>query len=79
MTSLNDLLQATPKLEIQLKLAAIHTVVSYFFINHVLVPMAVTMISNLKSKKRFIHFNRVLFKRRFDGISAIMRKNKSLL
>ena len=63
MTLLYDLLQAAPKLDIQLKLAAIYTIIWYFLINHLITPIVISVISNLKTKKRFIHFNRESFKK----------------
>ena len=63
MPSLNDIIFAAPKLEVQLILALIYTILWYFLINHVFVPIGNSFISQLKSKKRFIHFNRESFKK----------------
>lgn len=62
MTSLNDILIAAPKLEAQLILAFMYTILWYILINHVFVPIGNSFIAKLKSKKRFIHFNRESFK-----------------
>ena len=63
MPSLNDIIFAAPKLEAQLVLAVIYTIVWYILINHVFVPIGNSFISKLESKKRFIHFNRESFKK----------------
>ena len=63
MLSLNDLIMAVPKLEVQVTLALFHTILWYFLINHIFVPLGILIISNLRSKKRFIHFNRESFQK----------------
>ena len=63
MPSLSELLRAAPKLNVQIQLAILHTILWYFLINHVFVPITISVINNLKTKKRFIYFNRQTFKK----------------
>lgn len=63
MSSLINLLLAGPTLAVQLTLAAIYSGIWYFLMNHFLVPVGVSVIENIKAKKRFIHFNRESFKK----------------
>ena len=57
MPTIHDLLVAAPKLEVQLLLVLIQTMLWYVLINHILMPIGALIISNLKSKKQFLHFN----------------------
>ena len=58
-----DLLMAAPKIEVQIALALIHTFIWYILINEIFVPILVLIISNLKTKKRFLAMNRKTFKK----------------
>ena len=61
--STSDLLMAAPRAEVQIILALIHTCVWYFLINEIFVPIGILIFSNLKTKKRFLHFNRQTMKK----------------
>ena len=59
----SDLLMAKPTLDVQITLAIIHTCIWFYLINKIFVPIIVWIISNLKTKQRFIFFKRQLFKK----------------
>ena len=53
----HSLLMAAPKLEVQVFLTFLHMFVWYFITNHAFIPFGVWMVSNLKSKKKFLRLN----------------------
>ena len=61
--SVNDLLMAAPKLEVQLALAGLHTIMWYIMINFIWLPIGIWLISTLTCKKQFLRFNRHTFKK----------------
>ena len=61
--SVSDLLMAKPTADVQITLAIIHACIWFYLINKIFVPIIVFIISNLKTKERFIYFNRQLFKK----------------
>ena len=63
MQSLKELVIAAPKLEVQITLAIVYTILWYFLINRAMVPICISVISKLESKKQFIHFNFESFKK----------------
>ena len=63
MPSLSEMLMAAPKLDVQITLAILHTILWYFLINHMFIPITIWVINNLENKKRFIYFNRLTFKK----------------
>ena len=53
-----DILMATPKLEVQIVLALLHSFIWYVLINHVIWSISYKVIHNMKSKKRFLYHTR---------------------
>merc|ERR1739844_762038 len=50
-------------LDVQITLAIIHACIWFYLINKIFVPIIVWIISNLKTKERFISLNRQVFKK----------------
>ena len=50
----SDLLMAKPTADVQITLAIIHACIWFYLINKIFVPIIVFIISNLKTKERFI-------------------------
>ena len=63
MPSFHDLLMASPRLEVQITLAILHTIFWYYIINRIFYPLVIRAICGLKCKKQFIDFNRQSFKK----------------
>ena len=55
MSSIQDILLATAKIEVQIILALLHSVLWYVLINYVLFAIARKIICNMRSKKQFLH------------------------
>ena len=63
MPSLNDLLMAKASLDVQIILTILHMILWQIIISYIFYPIVVWIISNLKCKKQFLHFNRESFKK----------------
>ena len=61
--SVSDLLMAKPTVDVQIALAIIHTFIWFYLINKIFVPIIFWIYHNMKSKQRFLYFNRRLFKK----------------
>jgi len=61
--SVSDLLMAKPTADVQITLAIIHSFIWFYLINKIFVPIIFWIYHNMKSKQRFLYFNRRLFKK----------------
>ena len=63
MPSINDLLMARPRLDVQISLAAIHIIIWHILFRYVFYPIVFWVITRLKRKKQFLELNRQTFKK----------------
>ena len=58
MFSVEDILMAAPKLEVQITLALMYSLMCYITIHYIIVPTVYRIVHNMKCKKQFLHQTR---------------------